>query len=555
MDIFHGDLASAERIYIDQGSPEDAVRMYRQLLQWEDALRVADTYNLSDRHQLRKDYLQWLQSTWQEATAAEVYERTGDRHLAVEMYLKAGLPAKAARLMLQRNDLLGDAELVYEVVAALQQCNMSVQVGEMYQATGQPDKALQAYRKGHAYAKAIDLARTAFPAEVTSLEESWGDHLMAYHRPDQAVAHYIEAGRMTTALRAAIQAQQWEKAADILDVVGESKVEPDQFQLLGKHYASVRSYDKAEKFFLRGQLPLKVVEMYIKAGLWSRAYEAARQSAIPPMETARLFTEAGRELEAAGRYREAEQLYVAADQVDAAIDMYRDRAKNYDQLVRLVSSHRPDQLMRTHMDLAALMHRDGNLKAAEKHLLAANNWKDAVAMYRDAGQLQEAFRVARSRASAKEAAALALDWALSLGSETGGKLLARNGMVDECINLACDREMVRTAPYHLGRQNLIFVFSLVRLCPWSGPGRRAPQGQDDPAPTGGPLSRDWAVARGGRGLRQGGRGQGGHRDAHQSRGLAVRRAAGRGARRSGGAQSDPHLSSAGRLPGRRLCPV
>jgi hypothetical protein len=53
MAIFQRDLATAERIYIDQGSPDDAVRMYRQLLQWEDALRVADTYNLSDRHQIR----------------------------------------------------------------------------------------------------------------------------------------------------------------------------------------------------------------------------------------------------------------------------------------------------------------------------------------------------------------------------------------------------------------------------------------------------------------------------------------------------------------------
>ena len=53
MAIFQRDLATAERIYIDQGSPDDAVRMYRQLLQWEDALRVAETYNLSDRHQIR----------------------------------------------------------------------------------------------------------------------------------------------------------------------------------------------------------------------------------------------------------------------------------------------------------------------------------------------------------------------------------------------------------------------------------------------------------------------------------------------------------------------
>lgn len=53
MAIFQRDLSTAERIYIDQGSPDDAVRMYRQLLQWEDALRVAETYNLSDRHQIR----------------------------------------------------------------------------------------------------------------------------------------------------------------------------------------------------------------------------------------------------------------------------------------------------------------------------------------------------------------------------------------------------------------------------------------------------------------------------------------------------------------------
>ena len=53
MAIFQRDLATAERIYIDQGNPDDAVRMYRQLLQWEDALRVAETYNLSDRHQIR----------------------------------------------------------------------------------------------------------------------------------------------------------------------------------------------------------------------------------------------------------------------------------------------------------------------------------------------------------------------------------------------------------------------------------------------------------------------------------------------------------------------
>lgn len=51
--ILHGNLKSAERIYIDGGNPEEAMTMYRQLLQWDNAIRIADTYALDERHQLR----------------------------------------------------------------------------------------------------------------------------------------------------------------------------------------------------------------------------------------------------------------------------------------------------------------------------------------------------------------------------------------------------------------------------------------------------------------------------------------------------------------------
>jgi len=45
----------------------------------------------------RQDQLQWLQETFQESTAAEYYERQGDSSSAVLMYLKGGLPSKAAQ--------------------------------------------------------------------------------------------------------------------------------------------------------------------------------------------------------------------------------------------------------------------------------------------------------------------------------------------------------------------------------------------------------------------------------------------------------------------------
>lgn len=52
MNIFTGDLGSAERIYINQGSPDEAVRMYTLLLQFDEALRVVEAYNLPDKNQI-----------------------------------------------------------------------------------------------------------------------------------------------------------------------------------------------------------------------------------------------------------------------------------------------------------------------------------------------------------------------------------------------------------------------------------------------------------------------------------------------------------------------
>lgn len=74
--------------------------------------------------------------------------------------------------------------------------------------------------------------------------------------------------------------------------------------------------------------------------------------------------------------------------------------------------------------------------------LQANHWKEAVAMYYEAGQWEEAFRIVRLKGTPREAAVLALEWAMTLGPEVGSKLLIRNGMLDDCITLACEKELV-----------------------------------------------------------------------------------------------------------------
>ena len=54
-----------------------------------------------DLEGLKASYLQWLLDTGQEECAGELREKEGDLHSAISLYLKSGLPARAARLVMQ----------------------------------------------------------------------------------------------------------------------------------------------------------------------------------------------------------------------------------------------------------------------------------------------------------------------------------------------------------------------------------------------------------------------------------------------------------------------
>ena len=61
------------------------------------ALQVAETRRHPELPQLRANYHQWLMATRQEERAGELKEQEGDYIHAVQLYLRSGLPAKAAR--------------------------------------------------------------------------------------------------------------------------------------------------------------------------------------------------------------------------------------------------------------------------------------------------------------------------------------------------------------------------------------------------------------------------------------------------------------------------
>ena len=63
------------------------------------AVQLAEVKGHPEVESLRRGYTQWLLDTHQEEKAGELKEAEGDHLAAINMYLKASMPAKASRLV------------------------------------------------------------------------------------------------------------------------------------------------------------------------------------------------------------------------------------------------------------------------------------------------------------------------------------------------------------------------------------------------------------------------------------------------------------------------
>jgi len=434
MALLRKDLRGAEDILLAQGRTDEAIEMYQTLHQFEDAIRVAESRRHPDAKQMRGEIFQLMLDSRQEERAAALKEDEGDFTQAIELYLKAGMPANAAATI-QRNRIRSPASLLETVAGALADSDLYDKAGEFYEEMGQLQRAMDSYVKGHAYRKAVELARRSFPAQVVSLQESWGDYLVSQKQIDMAINHYIEANVHTKAIEAALNSRQWTKAMQLVDSIDPEAAKP-YFRRLARHFEENAQYEDAEKCYVSAQAPQMAVEMYTTANRWDRAHKLAL-SCMTEAEVAMLYINRAQREESAGNLREAEKLYLTVKEADLAINMYK-KARRYDAMVRLVSELRPHLLKETHTFLAQEYEVEGSLREAEQHYVAAEDWNSAVGMYRTAGMWEEALRLAKYHGGVNAAKRVAYAWATGMGAKEGAKLLSKLQLLEHCIGVAIE---------------------------------------------------------------------------------------------------------------------
>ena len=92
---------------------------------------------------------------------------------------------------------------------------------------------------------------------------------------------------------------------------------------------------------------------------WETPEQVAHREATA--EKAKLHITEAQDLESSGKLKEAERLYVMAQEPDLAINMYK-KNRMYDDVIRLVTSYRKNQLPETHTHIAQQLETEGNLQ-------------------------------------------------------------------------------------------------------------------------------------------------------------------------------------------------
>ena len=222
-------------IFLEQGRIEDAISMYTEVQRWKEAIDVAESRQHEESETLKATYYKWLMETRQEEQAGRLKEKEGDHHAAIALYLKGGVPGRAAQTVMDHGVTNFPADLIETILSSLLKANMNEKAGELYEQLGQYENAKEAYRRGHAYRHCVDLCRRHFPGEVIRSEEEFGDWLVSQRQVDAALNHFIEAGQGIKAIEAALESRQWSKAAAVVEQQP-PEVAKGYFQRIARHY-------------------------------------------------------------------------------------------------------------------------------------------------------------------------------------------------------------------------------------------------------------------------------------------------------------------------------
>ncbi|OQV16936.1 Intraflagellar transport protein 172-like protein [Hypsibius exemplaris] len=371
-----GNYDSAEKILLAQKDHKRAIVMYSNAGQYVRALKVAEENEPALVSDLIIKYQQQLSKEGKIYQLGEILAHTGQLGEAAALYAGTAFqPLDGYKLLVSYPAMVGTKEgkrLAERVLPVMQESGLDEMVGRTLELLGDVDGALKAFRSGHCYDHAIEFARQRKPEQVVPLEAECARYLVNIHNWQDAIGHFIEANLNTDALDAAIHCHDFDKAAQILTVVEDSKEAVEMYKKIGK--------------------PKEAIKMFLSRSKIEEAYQYA-ETFVKPEEIKNIFRKEAEGMITEKRYAEAEKMLLQIGDIETVIRMYRD-SQQFQRWIDLVKKYQEHALGDTYAEVAQAYRKMGSLRQAELYFARAQKFKETVQMYVEEEKWPDAYRCA-----------------------------------------------------------------------------------------------------------------------------------------------------------------
>ena len=270
-----GDIDGAEGIYLSHNRPKEAILMYENLEMFSDVVRIMSKAKDPDMDEKKHIYLQRLIESGQHEKTAEMREEEGDFTQAITLYLRGGLPERAANVCLRQN-ILQPRTLLNEVTSALDATGLYEISGDLYTHISCYDESIICYMKGHFFQKAVAIAIDhSAPGQLKCIYKQWAEKSIHKAQYEEAVEQYIQGSLYNEALDAAIKSQLYDKAVVIAQMIEDGQCS-SELKELASHLISRQNYQDAEKILTKTGNWLEAANMYRRQERWEDALRVAK---------------------------------------------------------------------------------------------------------------------------------------------------------------------------------------------------------------------------------------------------------------------------------------
>lgn len=378
--------------YIESGANEKAINAAIDSRQWRKAVQMIN--DAISRQDQPKYYIR----------IAEHYKETGEYNTATSFYIKAGRPEEAIE-MYNSVKRWSEAEKIAETYfKADEYKKICIEQARKLENQKEYKEAEKLYIRINDPDSAIQMYKRC---------ELYNDYIriVNQYRPDQikeahlSLAQQLELNKeFKEAEHHYIEAGDWQAACNMYTLNDQWDESMRVAKYNGGNDASNNvAYNWARKLGgVNGIKQLRklglieqCIDYAIECQLYDDAFEIARQSMKGKLPD--IHAKYGEYLEVQGNLADAEKEYIRANLPSEAIDMYIER-KQWDQALRLATQYSSVSIPDIYISQGKDEEDKKNYQAAEDHYMKASRPDLIIEMYQSVGKWEDAIRIAKDYA-------------------------------------------------------------------------------------------------------------------------------------------------------------